>query len=82
MVQKKFEHSYAAKPKEVHDNSRSNSSLPFKIHYQKVINQEKGPGVIFSGLYVKSPNPKKFSQGQELNLQGQKQNTGSTHEKQ
>ena len=56
MVQKKSEHSYAAKPKEVHDDSRSNSSPPSKIHDQKVGNQEKG-------LYVKSPDPNEFFPG-------------------
>ena len=47
VVQKKFEYSYAAKLKEVHDDSRSNSSPPSKIHYQKVVNQEKGLRAIF-----------------------------------
>ena len=32
MVQKKSEHSCAAKPQEVYDDSRSNSSPPSKIH--------------------------------------------------
>ena len=48
VVQKKYEHSYAAKLKEVHDDSRSNSNPPSKIHDQKVVNQEKGPGGNFS----------------------------------
>ena len=50
MVQKKSEHSYAAKPKEVHDDNRSNSSPPSKIHDHKVVNQEKAQGIIFSGI--------------------------------
>ena len=83
MVQKKSEHSYATKPKEVHDDSRSNSSLPSKIHDQKVVNQEKGPGDKFSQDYMSNPHTQmNFLQGQELNLQGQKQNTESTHEEQ
>ena len=55
VVQKKSEHSYAAKPKEVHDDSRSNSSPPSKIHYQKVVNQEKGLGDNFSHDYMSNP---------------------------
>ena len=47
VVQEKSEHSCAAKPKEVHNDSRSNSSLPSKIHDKKVVNQEKGPGATF-----------------------------------
>ena len=55
VVQKKFEHSYVAKPKEVHDDSRSNSSPPSKIHDQKVVNQEKGQGGNFFQDYMSNP---------------------------
>ena len=83
MVQKKSEHSYIAKPKEVHDDSMSNSSPPSKIHDQKVVNQEKGPGGNFPQDYMSNPQtPMSFSQGQELNAQGQKQSTWNTHEEQ
>ena len=83
VVQKKSEHSYAAKPKEVHDDSRSNSSPSSKIHDQKVGNQEKGLGGNFSQNYMSNPQTQmNFPQGQELNLQGQKQNMRSTYEKQ
>ena len=69
VVQKKFEHSYAAKPKEVHDDSRSNLSPPSKIHDQKVVIQEKGPRGNFFQDYVSNPQTQtNFSQGQELNL--------------
>ena len=82
-VQKKSEHSNAAKPKEVHDDSRSNSSPPSKIHDQKVVNQEKGPGGNFPQDYIPfSQGQELFPQGQELNSQGQKQNTWSTPEEQ
>ena len=83
MVQKKSEHSYAAKPKEVHDDSRSNSSPPSKIYDQKVVNQEKGPEGNFSQDYMSNPQIQmNFFHGQDLNLHGQKQNTRSIHEEQ
>ena len=50
VVQKKSRHSYATKPKGVQiydDDSRSNSSLPSKIHIQKVVHQEQGLGATF-----------------------------------
>ena len=73
VVQKKYEHSYTAKPKEVHDDSWSNSSPPSKIHDQKVVNQEKGMGGnFFLGLYVKSPDPNEFSPGARTKSPGKK----------
>ena len=83
VVQEKSEHSCAAKPKEAHNDSRSNSSLPSKIHDQKVVNQEKGPRGNFSQDYMSnSQTQMNFPQGQELNPQGQKQSTWNTHEEQ
>ena len=55
VVQKKSEHSNAAKPKEVHDDSRSNSSPQFEIHNQKVVHQEKGPTGNFFQDYMSNP---------------------------
>ena len=83
MVQKKSEHSYVAKPKEVHDDSKSNSSPPSKIHDQKVVNQEKGPEGNFLQGFMPFPHSQiNFPQGQMIFFQGQKQDTRSTHEEQ
>ena len=90
VVQEKSEHSCAAKPKEVHNDSRSNSSLPSKIHDKKVVNQEKGPG---GNIFHEEepipqgymPNPQAltlFPQAYMPLPQGQKENTRNTLDEQ
>ena len=63
VVQKKSEHSYAAKPKEVHDDVGQIQVHHLKFMTKRLLIKKKARGQFFPGLYAFFPGPDELSPG-------------------